>query len=71
METTSNVLATRYASLAMRDIWSAEGRICLERDYWIAVLRAQKELGLEISQEVIEDYSAVKNQIYPDSIQVS
>ncbi len=69
METTSNVLATRYASTAMRDIWSAEGRIRLERDYWIAVLRAQKELGLEIPQEVIEDYERVKNQIHLDSIQ--
>ena len=48
---------------------SAEGRIRLERDYWIAVLRAQKELGLEISQEVIEDYERVKNQIHLDSIQ--
>ena len=69
METTSNVLATRYASTAMRDIWSAEGRIRLERDYWIAVLRAQKELGLEIPQDVIEDYERVKDQIHLDSIQ--
>ena len=34
----SNVLAERYASPAMRAIWSGEGTVRLERDYWIAVL---------------------------------
>ncbi|MGC6455493.1 MAG: adenylosuccinate lyase [Coraliomargaritaceae bacterium] len=69
METTSNVLASRYASPDMRAIWSAEGRIRLERDYWIAVLRAQKDLGLEIPQEAIDDYEQVKDQIDLASIQ--
>ena len=30
----TNVLAERYASLAMKDIWSQHGRILLERDFW-------------------------------------
>lgn len=69
MQTTPNVLATRYASQAMQDVWSAEGRIALERDYWIAVLRAQKELGLDIPGEAIDAYERVKNQIDLESIQ--
>jgi len=68
MENTPNVLASRYASQAMRGIWSAEGRIALERDYWIAVLRAQKDLGLQIPQEAIDAYESVKGQINLDSI---
>ncbi|MEM1222157.1 MAG: adenylosuccinate lyase [Verrucomicrobiota bacterium] len=68
MENTPNVLATRYASEAMRAVWSAKGRIALERDYWIAVLRAQSDLGLDVPEEAIEAYEAVKGQIDLDSI---
>lgn len=68
MEHTPNVLAARYASKPMRAVWSAEGRIALERDYWIAVLRAQKDLGLNIPQEAIDAYERVKGEINLDSI---
>ena len=68
MENIPNVLAGRYASKAMCEVWSAEGRIKLERDYWIAVLRAQKELGLDIPQEAIDAYERVKGEINLDSI---
>lgn len=68
MESTPNVLASRYASQQMRAIWSAEGRIALERNYWIAVLRAQKDLGLDVPQEAIDAYERVKDQIDLDSI---
>ncbi len=59
----SNVLADRYASAAMKDIWSPTGRITLERDFWIAVMKAQRDLGVPIPQEAIKDYERVKNQI--------
>jgi len=68
MESTPNVLAARYASQPMRAVWSAEGRIALERDYWIAVLRAQKDLGLNIPQDAIDAYERVKGEINLDSI---
>lgn len=68
MESTPNVLASRYASQQMRAVWSAEGRIALERNYWIAVLRAQKDLGLDVPQEAIDAYERVKDQIDLDSI---
>ena len=63
MEYIPNVLASRYASKPMKAIWSAEGRVELERDYWIAVLRAQKDLGLEIPQEAIEAYERTKHTV--------
>ncbi len=69
MESTPNILATRYASQAMRGVWSAEGRVALERDYWLAVLRAQKDLGLDIPEASIEAYERVKGQIDLASIQ--
>ena len=64
-----NVLADRYASPAMREIWSAEGRIVLERDFWIAVMKAQRELGLPIPEESIADYEKVREEVNLDSIQ--
>lgn len=63
-----NVLAERYSSPAMNGIWSAEGRIVLEREYWIAVMKAQRTLGLDISEEAIAAYEAVKNQVDIESI---
>jgi len=52
----------------MNGIWSAEGRIVLEREYWIAVMKAQRSLGLDISEEAIAVYEAVKNQVDVGSI---
>ena len=59
----SNVLADRYASAALRGIWSGEGRILLERDFWIAVMKAQRDLGVPIPAEAIRDYERVKQNI--------
>ena len=63
MSVIPNVLAERYASAAMKSIWSAEGRIVLEREFWIAVMKAQKDLGLDIPDGVIEAYERVKDQV--------
>ncbi len=59
----SNVLAERYASAAMKAIWSQHGRVALERDFWIAVMKAQRDLGVPIPAEAIKDYEKVKDQI--------
>ncbi|MFN2557310.1 MAG: adenylosuccinate lyase [Nitriliruptorales bacterium] len=53
-----NVLASRYASPEIRDIWSPRARVVLERRFWLAVLQAQRDLGVEVSVEVIEAYEA-------------
>ena len=63
-----NVLAGRYASPAMKAIWSARGRIVLERELWIAVMKAQRDLGLDIPQEAIDSYERVKEQVDTKSI---
>jgi adenylosuccinate lyase len=58
-----NILAERYASVAMKDIWSQHGRVALERDFWIAVMKAQRDLGVPIPADAIKDYEKVKDQI--------
>ena len=58
-----NVLAERYASAAMRDIWSPRRKVVLERELWIAVLRAQRDLGVAVPDGVIEAYEAVVDQV--------
>jgi len=58
-----NVLAERYASAAMKEIWSQTGRIALERDFWIAVMKGQRDLGVPIPSEAIKDYERIKDQI--------
>lgn len=68
MNAIPNVLAGRYASGLMKSIWSAEGRIVLEREFWIAVMKAQKDLGLDIPQEAIDAYERVKGQVDIESI---
>ena len=62
-ESFENVLATRYASPAMTAIWSRRGKVVLERELWIAVLRAQNELGVPVPAGVIEAYEAVLEQV--------
>ena len=44
----ANVLAHRYASPELVNLWSPEHKIIMERRLWIAVLRAQKELGVDV-----------------------
>ncbi|HLT97491.1 MAG TPA: adenylosuccinate lyase [Acidimicrobiia bacterium] len=58
-----NVLASRYASAEMKQIWDPAGRIRLERELWIAVLEAQRRLGLDVADEVVEAYRAVVDQV--------
>ena len=57
--TVPNVLATRYAAADLAEIWSPEHKIVLERQLWVAVLKAQKDLGIEVPDGVVEAYEAV------------
>ena len=54
-----NVLAGRYASPAMATIWSPAHKIVLERQLWVAVLRAQDELGIDVPVDAIQAYQAI------------
>ncbi len=60
---TENVLAARYASPAMVELWSPAGKIVLERRLWIAVLQAQRDLGVDVPDGVIEAYEQVVDQV--------
>ena len=63
-----NVLAERYASSAIKDIWSQQGRVALERDFWVAVMKGQRDLGVPIPADAIKDYERVKDIINLESI---
>ncbi|KRF34959.1 adenylosuccinate lyase [Nocardioides sp. Soil805] len=58
-----NVLATRYAGADLAAIWSPEHKIVLERQLWIAVLTAQRDLGVDVPDGVIEAYEKVVDQV--------
>jgi len=63
-----NVLATRYAGADLAHIWSPEHKIVLERRLWIAVLEAQRDLGIEVPEGVVEAYRDVVEKVDLDSI---
>ncbi len=54
-----NVLASRYASAPLVALWAPDAKVVLERRLWIAVLRAQRDLGIAVPEGVIEDYERV------------
>jgi len=58
-----SLLANRYASSAMREIFAPEAKIITERKLWIAVMRAQSKLGHSISSDVITDYEKVITKV--------
>ena len=58
-----SVLASRYASSAMREIFAQEAKIIAERKLWLSVARAQSKLGYEIPDSVISDYEKVINDV--------
>jgi len=62
------VLANRYASAELVDLWSAETKIILERQLWIAVLKAQRDLGVDVPAEAIAAYENVIDKVDLESI---
>ena len=65
---TPNVLAGRYASAEMKLLWSPEHKVVLERRLWLAVLRAQRDLGVDVPDGVVKDYERVIDTVDLDSI---
>ena len=64
----ANVLAARYSSEAMRAVWSPEHKIRAERKLWLAVMRAQRGLGVAIPEDAISSYESVLERIDVASI---
>lgn len=58
-----NVLAQRYASAELAALWSPEEKIRMERRLWLAVLRAQRDLGVTVPDGVIEAYERVLDHV--------
>jgi adenylosuccinate lyase len=58
-----NVLANRYASDELVRLWSPEHKVVLERQLWVAVLEAQRDLGVDVPDGVVEDYRAVVDRV--------
>ncbi|GAA2980417.1 MULTISPECIES: adenylosuccinate lyase [Streptomyces] len=63
-----DVLAARYASKEMVGLWSHEHKIVLERRLWLAVLSAQRELGIDVPAQALADYEKVVEEIDLGSI---
>jgi len=61
-----NVLAGRYASAELAALWAPERKIVLERELWLAVLRAQRDLGggsVDVPGHAVADYERVLHTV--------
>ena len=59
----SNVLAQRYASSDLRLLFSQENKVVLERKLWLAVMRAQRELGIDVPDAALTAYESVLGRV--------
>ena len=57
-ETYRSPLESRYASKQMRAIWSPQRKFSTWRRIWLALAEAQRELGLNITQQQIDELRA-------------
>ena len=48
-------LATRYASKDMNEVWSADNKYSTWRRLWVALAETEKELGINITDEQINE----------------
>lgn len=64
----SSPLAGRYASRAMLELWSARTRYGLWRRLWLALAEAERELGVDIPAEAIEQMRAHLDDIDFDAV---
>jgi adenylosuccinate lyase len=68
MNTTPNVLATRYATKEMVAIFDPVNKIINERKFWITILKLQQKAGLPITDSDIKAYEKVIENVDLDSI---
>ena len=55
-----NILATRYAGADLAELWSPEHKVVLERELWLAVLRSQAALGIDVPDGAVEGYAVYR-----------
>jgi len=68
MSITPNVLATRYATKEMVDIFDPINKIINERKFWITILKLQQKAGLSITDSDVKAYEKVIENVDLDSI---
>jgi adenylosuccinate lyase len=66
--TIPNVLALRYPSTELVELWTSEHKVVLERRLWVAVLQAQADLGIAIPDGAVEAYERVVDKVDLDAI---
>ena len=64
-----NVLAGRYASPAMQQIWDPAAKVRLERRLWVSVLEAQQRLGLAVPDGALDAYRKATEHVDLESIE--
>jgi adenylosuccinate lyase len=47
----------------MTEIWAPENKVRLERQLWIAVLKAQQELGIDVPDDAVSAYEAAADNV--------
>ena len=68
MSITPNVLARRYATKEMVEIFDPLNKIVNERKFWITILKLQQKAGLPITDSDIRAYEKVIEKVDLDSI---
>ena len=63
MDSYQNPLITRYSSTEMAEIFGPRHRARIWRELWIALAEAERQLGLDVSQEAIESMRAHIDEI--------
>ncbi len=61
-------LSTRYASKEMSEIWSADSKYSTWRRLWVALAETEKELGIDITDEQINEMKEHINDIDYDVV---
>jgi adenylosuccinate lyase len=64
----SSPLAERYASRAMLELWSHRTRYGLWRQLWLALAESERELGVDIPAEAIEQMRSHLDDIDFDAV---
>jgi len=65
-----NPLTTRYASKEMLEIFSMSRKYTLWHELWIALAEAEKEIGLDISDEQINEMKFNKGKIDFEKVEI-
>ena len=68
MSIAPNVLAARYATKEMVEIFDPVNKIINERNFWIIILKLQQKAGLPITDSDIKAYEEVVEKVDLDSI---